>query len=62
MRIIKNGRKEKEIECKNCNSIIGYYDNEIRYSESDYFGMYDCMEYIKCPVCKNKIIINSYCI
>lgn len=45
-------------ECKFCGSEIGYYKNEKLYNVFDYFGTTVCEEYIRCPVCHNKILID----
>jgi len=60
-RIKKGKRKEHKVICKNCESTIGYFKEEIKkYSGTDPWGYSEGSEWIKCPNCKKDIIFKSW--
>jgi hypothetical protein len=61
-RIIKQGkRKEKKVTCRECDSTIGYFKEEVQeYSGTDISGGPDGQTWIVCPSCGEKIILSSW--
>jgi hypothetical protein len=60
MRVIKECNKEKEIiiQCPSCDSIIAYTKKDVISFGDEFFGEVHYGTKIKCPVCKNIIILN----
>ena len=57
MRVIYTPKDEKEIECPNCGSILGYNEYDIYSSYNELFGEFYDYEYLRCPVCKEKVFL-----
>ena len=58
MRIKAYGSKNsKQAKCKHCHSFIEYWDNEVEQEYISYpkIDKNFYVNYITCPVCKNKI-------
>jgi DNA-directed RNA polymerase subunit RPC12/RpoP len=56
----KGADKGKQVECKNCGSLIEYMPVDTRkYNLGDYTGMYSS-EYtvLDCPECKHAIVLS----
>lgn len=53
MRVIEIGNMaEKEIECKECKTILAYTPADVRASEP-----HMAYEFVECPMCGEKIVI-----
>lgn len=56
----------KEIECDNCRSLLEYDEFDVcanygEWNRTDYESSERAVEnYIKCPVCRNCIIVGTY--
>lgn len=66
MEVLHNGNYPEKniIECDECHCVFKYYDQEVRVEsttpdESEIFCGYGITEYIRCPECKNKLILSS---
>ena len=57
MRVIYTTKDEKEIECPNCGSILGYNEYDIYNGCDELFGEFYDYEYLRCPVCKEKVFL-----
>ena len=57
MRVIYTPKDEKEIECPNCGNILGYNEYDIYSGYNELFGEFYDYEYLRCPVCKEKIFL-----
>ena len=55
MRVIYTTEKEKQVQCKTCNSLLAYYRTDIisRCSPDDD----GWKEFIECPICKRPVIL-----
>ena len=59
MRVISNGLQEKEVTCSTCKSILAYTATDVYVRDEEMFGDWHYHKYIKCPVCKSKIILEA---
>lgn len=57
MRVIYTPKDEKEIECPNCGSILGYNEYDIYSGYNELFGEFYDYEYLRCPVCRKKVFL-----
>ena len=57
MRVIYAPKDEKEIECPNCGSVLGYNEYDIYDGCDELFGEFHYYEYLRCPVCKEKVFL-----
>lgn len=57
MRIIKDNSKEYAITCDCCKSELAYFKSDINHQYEEYFGKVYYHSYLRCPVCKYKIIL-----
>ena len=56
-----DGSVLKEIVCSNCGATLTYVPNEVQsYNGTDYSGGSDGCEWVDCPNCNKKAIINSW--
>ena len=55
MIIIRHGEPNNDrIECPECKSLLGFNSKDIEYG----FDEYHFINRLKCPVCKNKILLS----
>ena len=57
MRVIYTPKGGKGIECPNCGSILGYNEYDIYNGYDELFGELHDYEYLRCPVCKEKVFL-----
>lgn len=57
LRVIWTPYKEEEIQCPHCKSILAYTHYDIYSNDEELFGEWHSYEYVRCPVCKERIII-----
>ena len=57
MRVIYTPKDEKEIECPNCGSILGYNEYDIYSGYNELFGEFYDYEYLRFPVSKEKVFL-----
>jgi uncharacterized C2H2 Zn-finger protein len=54
-------RKEKQVHCPHCGSLIAYVQNDVQARHgTDYGGGPDGEEFIHCPGCGKKITLRSW--
>ena len=59
MTIIRYGEPDNyRIECSECKSILGFNSKDIDYDIDESFGEFHFINRLKCPVCKNKILLS----
>ena len=59
MTIIRQGEPDNyRIECSECKSLLGFNSKDIDYDVNEYFGEFHYINRLKCPVCKNKILLS----
>lgn len=61
-RVIKQApRKEKKRVCEHCKRTIGFFEDEVKeVHDSDPWGFTDHYTYVKCPGCKERMVIKQY--
>lgn len=59
MRVIKYGPKEKEIVCNHCDSLLAYTKEDEYWEYDEYYSQIYSYTYIRCPVCKERIILRQ---
>lgn len=59
MRVIKYGPKEEEIVCNYCGSLLAYTEKDEYWESDEYCGRMYFYTYIRCPVCKERIILRQ---
>lgn len=59
MRVIKYGPKEEEIVCNHCGSLLAYTEKDEYWESDEYYGRMYFYTYIRCPVCKERIILRQ---
>lgn len=59
MTIIRHGEPDNDrIECPECKSLLGFNSKDIEYDIDKCFDEYHFINRLKCPVCKNKILLS----
>lgn len=60
MRVIRRSLPSLQTTCDSCNSEIAYCSSEIEKEVVDCIMYERVVQFIVCPVCKSKVIVNSY--
>ena len=60
MRVIKEGKKEKEITCQYCGSELAYSFEDIitSYIENPY--IFNTVYYVECPICNKDLEVERW--
>ena len=60
MRVIKEGKKEKEITCQYCGSELAYSFEDISVSYIKSPSIFNKAYYIECPICNNSLEVERW--
>lgn len=59
MEIIKHGKNYQKQICMDCGCEFSFHFNEIKIKYQEVVDYYSIYNYIDCPECNNKIILNE---
>lgn len=51
----------KQVTCKNCGAVLEYVKSDVKTSTGrDYSGSVCGTEWIKCPECRDEVVVNAW--